>query len=100
MKPIIRVQNLSKLYRIGGRKAAYGTLRDTLTEAIRAPFRGRDDQQDGERNLWALKDINLEIGPGEVLGLVGRNGAGKSTLLKVLSRITEPTTGRVELFGR
>lgn len=100
MKPIIRVQNLSKLYRIGGRKAAYGTLRDTLTEAIRAPFRGRDDQQNGEQNLWALKDINLEIGPGEVLGLVGRNGAGKSTLLKVLSRITEPTTGRVELFGR
>ena len=102
MKPIIRVENVSKLYRIGNREAAYDTLRESIVEALRAPF-GRLRGRNGKRNyetLWALKDINFEIAPGEVVGVIGRNGAGKSTLLKVLSRITEPTTGRAELYGR
>ena len=102
MKPIIRVENVSKLYRIGNREVAYDTLRESIVEALRAPF-GRLRGRNGKRNyetLWELKDNNFEIAPGEVVGVIGRNGAGKSTLMKVLSRITEPTTGRAELYGR
>jgi lipopolysaccharide transport system ATP-binding protein len=102
MPPIIKVQNISKQYRIGAREAAYGTLRESIAGAVRAPFRGfsRKNGKVPNETIWALKDVNLEVQPGEVLGIIGRNGAGKSTLLKVLSRITEPTTGRVELYGR
>lgn len=102
MKPIIRVENISKLYRIGNREAAYDTLRESIVQAVRAPFE-RLRRRNGKRNyetLWALKDVSFEVAVGEVVGFIGRNGAGKSTLLKVLSRITEPTTGRAELFGR
>jgi lipopolysaccharide transport system ATP-binding protein len=98
MQPIVRVEGLGKQYRLGARESAYDTLRESLVEAVRAPFK-----RNGNRNpetIWALQDLNFEVAPGEVLGIIGRNGAGKSTLLKVLSRITEPTTGRAELFGR
>ena len=97
MKPIVRVDSVSKQYRIGSNAAAYQTLRESLTSAIRKPFRGNPKRNS---TLWALQDVSFEIAPGEVVGIIGRNGAGKSTLLKVLSRITEPTGGRVELFGR
>ena len=100
MKPIIRVENLSKLYRLGVRTDNYTTLRDSLARAARAPLRRLRQRRNGPEMLWALKDIGFQVQPGEVLGIIGRNGAGKSTLLKVLSRITEPTTGRVELYGR
>lgn len=101
MKPIIRVENLGKRYILGGSKAAYGTLREALAETARNTFQNRERKGKSERDeLWALRDVNLEVAPGEVVGLVGRNGAGKSTFLKILSQITEPTTGRVELFGR
>ena len=101
MKPIIRVEDLGKRYRIGLRKDNYSTLRDSLTQAVRAPLRRlRQRRDDQGQILWALRDVGFEVQPGEVLGIIGRNGAGKSTLLKVLSRITEPTTGRVELYGR
>ena len=101
MKPIIRVEDLGKRYRIGMRKDNYITLRDSLTQAVRAPLRRlRQRRDDQGQMLWALRDVGFEVQPGEVLGIIGRNGAGKSTLLKVLSRITEPTTGRVELYGR
>lgn len=101
MKPIIRVEDLGKRYRIGLRKDNYVTLRDSLTQAVRAPLRRLRERRDDEgQTLWALRDVGFEVQPGEVLGIIGRNGAGKSTLLKVLSRITEPTTGRVELYGR
>lgn len=101
MKPIVRVDKLSKQYRIGSREAAYGTLRDSIVEAVRAPLRSlKQNGKRDSRTIWALKDISFEITPGEVVGIIGRNGAGKSTLLKILSRITEPTSGRVELYGR
>ncbi len=101
MKPIIRVENLSKQYRIGLRQASYTTLRESLAGAVRTPFRKlRGDKRGIDETIWALKNINFEIKANEVIGIVGRNGAGKSTLLKVLSRITEPTSGRIELYGR
>jgi lipopolysaccharide transport system ATP-binding protein len=101
MKPVIKAEGVSKQFRIGARQAAYSTLRETLMDAARAPFRRlRRPQGGGGEALWALKDVGFEVAPGEAVALIGRNGAGKSTLLKVLSRITEPTDGRIELYGR
>ena len=98
----IRVNNLGKKYRIGGRQAGYGTLRDTLASAVQVPLQML--RNSGRRippmEIWALRDVSFEVKPGEVLGIIGRNGAGKSTLLKILSRITYPTVGRAEIFGR
>jgi lipopolysaccharide transport system ATP-binding protein len=99
MRPIIKVQNLSKKYVLGGPVAPYSTIRETLVDLARKPLRSILGNG-GAPNLWALKDLSFEIGNGEVVGIIGRNGAGKSTLLKVLSRITEPTSGRIELYGR
>ncbi|MCA1614282.1 MAG: ABC transporter ATP-binding protein, partial [Acidobacteria bacterium] len=93
---MIKVEGISKSYRLGARQAAYATLRDSIAGALRAPFTRRAPRE----TVWALHDVTFEVEPGEVVGVVGRNGAGKSTLLKVLSRITEPTGGRVELYGR
>jgi lipopolysaccharide transport system ATP-binding protein len=103
MKPIVKVENLSKRYRIDVRRRVvpYETLRETVTGAMRAPFKTlRRRNGAAKETVWALKDVGFEVYPGEVVGIIGRNGAGKSTLLKVLSRIVEPTLGRVELFGR
>ncbi|MCM3902712.1 MAG: ABC transporter ATP-binding protein [Pyrinomonadaceae bacterium] len=102
MKPIITVNNLSKQYRIGAREEGYTTLRESLVQAVRAPFKRIRSRRRNANNgmVWALKDINFEVQPGEVVGIVGPNGAGKSTLLKILSRITKPTTGAVDLYGR
>jgi lipopolysaccharide transport system ATP-binding protein len=101
MPPIIRVENLSKSYRIGAREAPYQTLRESVVKAVREPFNAfRHKGSRKKTTIWALKDINLDVQPGEVVGIIGRNGAGKSTLLKILSRVTEPTTGRVDLYGR
>jgi len=99
MQPIIRVQDLSKLYYLGGPTAAYSTLREAVMNVARRPL-GFLRRSAEPETLWALKDVSFEVEPGDVVGIIGRNGAGKSTLLKILSRITEPTSGRVELFGR
>ena len=92
----IRVEQLSKQYRVVRTAPAYASLRDRITEGARSMFRPRRTSA----LFWALRDVSLTVGRGEVVGVVGRNGAGKSTLLKILSRITEPTEGEVHLFGR
>jgi lipopolysaccharide transport system ATP-binding protein len=100
--PALRVEGLGKRYRLG-RRERYLSLRDSLTHATRRPLRWLRKTSDSEgdaESFWALKDVSFDVGHGDVIGIIGRNGAGKSTLLKVLSRITEPTAGRVELYGR
>lgn len=97
MEPVIKVEGLSKRYRVGQGKR-YGSLRESLVTKLKAPFRSRAGGADS--HFWALRDVGFEVQPGEILGLIGSNGAGKSTLLKVLSRITRPTAGRIELHGR
>jgi lipopolysaccharide transport system ATP-binding protein len=99
IEPIIRVEHLSKRYRIGGQET-YTSLRDSLAAVARAPFRRWRNGRNPGKTIWALNDVSFEVAPGEVVGFIGRNGAGKSTLLKILSRITKPTKGRVELHGR
>jgi len=130
MKSAISVENLSKRYRLGdGSRAPYQTLRESITDAAAGAWRRLTKQsrngkttrfqspvsggRSGELQqasptrvaepsdeIWALKNVSFDVRPGEVLGVIGRNGAGKSTLLKVLSRITHPTSGQVDLRGR
>jgi lipopolysaccharide transport system ATP-binding protein len=99
MSVVIKVENLSKSYRIGARQNST-TLRETITNTLKSPFKSFQRKAIDETTFWALKDINFEVREGEVLGIIGRNGAGKSTLLKILSRITKPTKGQAVLKGR
>lgn len=91
----IKVENVSKKYQIGENKT-YPTLRDKLMELPNRLFKGPKKTKE----FWALKDVSFEIKKGEVVGIIGRNGAGKSTMLKILARITEPTSGKITMYGR
>src|SRR5438105_14166402 len=104
MPPMVTIENVSKRYRISGLHPGFFTFREMLKGLARAPFRrwrgANGNGAPARRTIWALKDLNLKVQQGELLGIIGHNGAGKSTLLKILSRITIPTTGRVALYWR
>ena len=92
----IRTEGLGKQYRLGGVPSGYRTLRDLIARRGKA----RSESEQNERFIWALKDVSFDVHQGALLGVIGANGAGKSTLLKLLSRVTEPTEGRIEITGR
>jgi lipopolysaccharide transport system ATP-binding protein len=104
---VIKVSNLSKRYRIGLKEEMHDSLASSITAFLKSPLKSfrklknlSDTSEEGEDVFYALKNIDFEVKKGEVLGIVGMNGAGKSTLLKVLSRITEPSEGEIEIKGR
>lgn len=99
MSDAVIAEGIGKTYRLGEQAAAYTLLRERLAETLKATFHPREPTPAAEA-FWALKDVAFTIGQAEVVGLIGKNGAGKSTLLKILSRITEPTEGRIDLYGR
>ncbi|HEX4838877.1 MAG TPA: ABC transporter ATP-binding protein [Rhabdochlamydiaceae bacterium] len=96
-KPIITVENLGKKYRIN--ESSIGNYR-RLMEELALWYKNRNKSKVDEREFWALQGLNFTVDAGETVGIIGSNGSGKSTLLKILARVTWPTTGRVEIFGR
>lgn len=100
MSTVISAHNLGKEYTIIHKEAPYQTLSESIVRGVRSLTQGRQGNSKNQEKFWALHDVSFEVKQGQRVGIVGRNGAGKSTLLKVLSRITEPTKGRVSIQGR
>src|ERR1700741_2391798 len=96
---VITVEGLSKRYELGHRKSGEDDLRHVVEAAIRSPLRFLRGNRLDKEEFWALRDVSFTVARGEAVGIVGRNGAGKSTLLKLLSRITEPTSGSFRYRG-
>lgn len=106
MKPVIEIKGISKSYRISHERGGYVALRDVMMNVLKRPFSFVKDKAraaagfDKKEEFWALRNVDLEVNRGDVIGIIGRNGAGKSTLLKILSQITPPTEGEIVIRGK
>lgn len=99
MKPIVSARNIGKLYHVGRLRGRHASMHEPIVSEVISPL-ARLAGRPTDNTFWALRDINFEALPGEVIGIIGRNGAGKSTLLRILARITKPTTGEVDIYGQ
>src|SRR5258708_3367715 len=100
MRPIVRVRNLSKRYELRKPRNSHPTLREVLVGSLRSPLAHLRSHNHAKDNLWVLRDINFDVEAGEVIGIIGRNGSGKSTLLRILARVTKPSAGEIDIYGR
>src|SRR6266571_3901347 len=100
MRAIIKAEGLGKKYYLGPRETVAPTLREAVKDSVRSAAKFMTSRKGSDPVVWGLNHVSFEVSPGQVVGIIGRNGAGKSTLLRILARITRPTTGLADLYGR